>query len=501
MLDAAMERRYSANPGESFFTGGGMHTFVNFDKTDNTRTLSVREGFRNSVNLVFIRLMKDIVQHSVYELPGFSPALLSDPKNPGRRAYLERFADKEGRNLLNRFYREHHGKTTDASIALLFDRMRRTPKRLAAAFLYAKPRASREELGAFLEEQMPGARLTDKVVADMFKAYGPDRFDLADRAYIANVQPLELWLVGFLARYPDARWTAVADSSAASRIDAYKWLFSPRARSAQDRRIREILEMYAFDRVHEAWQRLGYPFGYLVPSYATAIGSSADRPAALAELVGIIVNSGTRYPTQRIRRLHFGRATPFATIFESDPRAGERLLPAEVADVVRAALLDVVARGTAGRAATAFHAEDGTIIPVGGKTGTGDHRYETFGRGGRLIESRVVNRTATFVFLIGDRFFGTVSAHVPGPRAAEYAFTSSLPVQVLKTLSPVLSPLVTAAEGAEEEGPAEAYRPEPESADRPSPDSGGKPGEKIEGSTTGHVLADRDPNEEGARRH
>jgi hypothetical protein len=50
--------------------------------------------------------------------------------------------------------------------------------------------------------------------------------------------------------------------------------------------------MEAFVEIHTAWKRVGYPFGYLVPSFATAIGSSADRPAALAELVGIILNDG-----------------------------------------------------------------------------------------------------------------------------------------------------------------------------------------------------------------
>src|SRR5262249_24753636 len=79
---------------------------------------------------------------------------------------------------------------------------------------------------------------------------------------------------------------------------------------------------------------------------------------------------------------------------------------------------------------------------VGGKTGTGDHRYETFAPGGRLIESRVVERAATFVFLIDDRFFGTVTAYVAGPTAARYEFTSALPVRQAGILMPALSPLL-----------------------------------------------------------
>ena len=64
-----------------------------------------------------------------------------------------------------------------------------------------------------------------------------------------------------------------------------------------------------------------------------------------------------------------------------------------------------------------------------------------------IVGDRVVNRTATFVFLLGDRFYGTVTAFVQGERAAGYTFTSALAVQILKDLAPQLMPLV------ESEGP------------------------------------------------
>ena len=46
LLEAGMNRMYSANPGERFFTGGGLHTFTNFNPEDNVRVMSVREAFR-----------------------------------------------------------------------------------------------------------------------------------------------------------------------------------------------------------------------------------------------------------------------------------------------------------------------------------------------------------------------------------------------------------------------------------------------------------------------
>jgi hypothetical protein len=59
-----------------------------------------------------------------------------------------------------------------------------------------------------------------------------------------------------------------------------------------------------------------------------------------------------------------------------------------------------------------------------------------------MISSRVVDRTATFVFFLGDRYFGTVTAYVPGGDAARFHFTSALAVQLLKVLEPELKPLI-----------------------------------------------------------
>jgi outer membrane biosynthesis protein TonB len=82
------------------------------------------------------------------------------------------------------------------------------------------------------------------------------------------------------------------------------------------------------------------------------------------------------------------------------------------------------------------------VIAVGGKTGTGDQRFDVYGAGHRLIESRYVNRSATFVFNIGERFFGSMTAYVHGPESAHYDFTSALPVQLLVTLAPSLMPMI-----------------------------------------------------------
>jgi hypothetical protein len=124
------------------------------------------------------------------------------------------------------------------------------------------------------------------------------------------------------------------------------------------------------------------------------------------------------------------------------------VLSTEIASVAKSALIDVAEKGTAEQIMGAFARSDGTPVAVGGKTGTGDNRRDVYGRNGQLIESRVLNRAAVFVFIIGDRFFGAITTYVSGPEAAGYGFTSSLPVRILKTMAPTLMPMIEAAEPA-----------------------------------------------------
>jgi membrane peptidoglycan carboxypeptidase len=187
------------------------------------------------------------------------------------------------------------------------------------------------------------------------------------------------------------------------------------------------------------WRRLGFPFERLVPSLATAIGSSCDRPLALAQLMGIIVNDGVYKATVSVRTLRFAGETPYHTVFDAPVTSGERVMAPAVAQVLRRALERVADQGTARRIADAFVLPDGTRIPVGGKTGSGDNRFKVFARNGEMIGSRPVNRTATFVFYIGDRYFGVITALVPGPESGKYGFTSALPVTILKILAPAIN--------------------------------------------------------------
>lgn len=454
MLDAAMQRRFSASPNESFFTGGGVHRFSNFDRRDDARMATLYESLRDSLNLPFIRLMREIVQHHIHRGPESAGAVLEQKDHPARAALLARFADREGRQFTRGFYRRLAGKSTEQMLDALAGTAP-TAQRLAVIHRMLEPEAGFEDFDAFVERHRP--TLPEAQRRRLYDAHAPGRYELADRGYLARIHPLELEVAAHLARAPGATLVQVVEATAEQRQQAYAWLMRSGAKGAQDLRIRTLLEIDAFEHVHESWRRVGYPFDSLVPSYATAIGSSGDRPAALAELMGIIVADGVRQPTVQLETLHFAAATPYETLLQRAlPDVPERVLAPEVAQVLRSALAQVVEQGTGRRLRGAMLDAQGAPLAIGGKTGTGDNRQGSRDARGERSAARVLNRTATFVFFAGEHHFGTLTAFVPGPEAADYRFTSALPAQILKTLAPLLAAAITSPSRCTAESPAAA---------------------------------------------
>ncbi len=433
MLEAAMERRFSASPNEPFFTGGGVHRFHNFNRKDDTRQPTLREAMQASINLPFVRLLQEVVRHTLAQGPGRTARLLEDRFDPRRETYLAQFADREGQAFLRRFWRKTDARTPEELRAMPLDGLRPGADRLAAVFRYLEPSASPEALGVFLSAYLGAQAPAASRVAVLYERFAPESMDLPDRGYVARVHPLELWLIAYRLQHPDATLSEALAASAAERQAVYRWLFRTRAKDVQDTRIYTMLEVEAFLEIHRRWTRLGYPFGHLVPSLATALGSSGDRPAALAELMGIIVNDGVRRTTHRISDMRFAQGTPWETALWPTAAAGEQVMVPEVARALKQALSEVVEAGTARRLAGSFQSASGADLSPGGKTGTGDNRVVVKGRDGLAL-----NRTATFVFYLGPRHFGSVTAYVVASNAAEHRFTSGLPVQILRSMAPVL---------------------------------------------------------------
>ncbi len=441
ILEAAMAKRYSASPHERFHTGGGLHRFHNFNKKHNSQVVSVASAMRHSINLPLIRMMRDITRYHVGKI---GSDILNDPNHPERRRYLERFAYQEAMTFLRRFHRDFAHLDPDAALDHLVKRIRPTKHRLAALHRFVRPDASKDDFAGFMKATRAGKKLSAKAIDKLYESYDAERFKLTDQAYLVRLHPLNLWLGRYLQDHANPSFANVKAASGEAQKAGSAWLFKTNRKWAQDRRIRQVLEKDAFKHIHKAWQKLGYPFPALVPSYATSIGSSADRPEALATLVGILLNDGMLRPTARIETLHFAEATPYETRFERRPQSSTQVLLPEIASVVRRTMVDVVENGTARRLRGGFDQAKEIRVQIGAKTGTGDHRRKTFDRRGNVLTSQAVNRSATVVFFIGDRLFGNLTIFVPGQTADDYSFTSSLPAQLLKGLAPALEPLMAA---------------------------------------------------------
>lgn len=479
ILDAALAREYSASPHERFATGGSVLVFSNFDTRFDDSVLSVREAFRHSVNLPFVRLMRDLVAYEIDQLE--TADLLENRDDPRRREYLVKFAEHEGAQYVVRFHARYRNRVGHEVFATLLGDRRLSALEAAWAVRAVAPDAPLGTFTDVLRTYGPELDLTDERAAQLYARADPTGLSLSDLGHLARIHPLELWVASHRLDHPSATRADVMAASREALIDVYGWLLRTSRQDAQDARIRSILEIEAFQRIHQRWRRLGYPFESLTPSLGTAIGSSGDRPLALAELAGIILNDGARLPTVRVEELRFARGTPFETWLRPRPADGERVLGEEVAAALKSSLFDVVEHGTGWRARGALLARDGTPLAIGGKTGTGDNRRHRYDARGRLVSSSVVNRTASFVFVAGDRYFGVVTAYVQGPRAGEYRFTSALAVQLLRAVGRRLAGL---------EGPASST-PSPSPEPLPSlfpvqeagatgllgPEAGGSPSE------------------------
>jgi cell division protein FtsI/penicillin-binding protein 2 len=419
-----------------FFTGGGLHDFANFDPDDNGKILSLREAFRSSINLVFIRLMRDIISYHRARLAYNADDVLAKPDHAERRRMLAEIADEESRSALRRSYHNFKGQSEAKIIARLVGTRGNAERRLAILFFAWRVGADEQALAAWLKKHSAQAATVD--AARLFRAYRNPRLTAVDFAYLLSIHPMDLWCAGEYRKNPKLSWNDLLAGSRKARLEGSSWLLNARNRRAQDLRLRIKIERDAFARLTPYWQKLGFPFRTMVPSYASAIGSSGDRPVALAELVGILVNDGVRRPGTALTKIHFAPGTPYETVLERNPPKGEVVLNPVVARAARKAMAEVVAQGTARRLHGAFKYPDGKLITVGGKTGSGDNRIQTFNRQGGVTSSRATNRTATFVFYIDESYYGVVTAYVEGREAENYKFTSALPVTILKLLAPAI---------------------------------------------------------------
>lgn len=441
LLQKSLGRHYSASPYETFISGGASHRFSNYNKDDDGSWPTILQAFTKSMNLPFVRILRDIVDYHIHGSPGY-PEVIKDASHARRKPLLTKFADHESQLFLLRPYRKYRGKTLSESLDLLAPSLKKSPRAFAVAFRSVNPEGSMEDMQNFIEKHLTKTLQRNLTYQKLYEQADPSRPELTlhDRGYIAGVHPLDLWMIAYYQKFSTADWGKVLQESLEARLSVYRWLTEAKNKSIQDGRIRTMLEEEAFAAIGASWRKLGFPFATVVPTLATALGSSGDRPSALAELIGIIQADGIRSDTERVLGIHLAEGTPYETQLVKTSEAPVRLLSHEVATTVQGALFNVVEEGTARRVKDLLKVPDCGNIRIGGKTGTGDNRYEVAAANGESQSSRVINRTATFVFSMGERYFGTLTAYVPSDAAAAYGFTSALPVQVLKIIAPRIMP-------------------------------------------------------------
>jgi len=109
-------------------------------------------------------------------------------------------------------------------------------------FRSINPKGNFAEYVTFMRQHPLREELGQTRLAQLYRDYPLERYNLSDRGYIAGLNPLELWLVSYLQANPHASRRAILEVSKPVRLESYAWLFHPHLKHAQDTRIRIILE-------------------------------------------------------------------------------------------------------------------------------------------------------------------------------------------------------------------------------------------------------------------
>jgi membrane peptidoglycan carboxypeptidase len=473
-LEAAMERRYSADHRRGFFTNGGFLRFTNFNFPDYKHDFSVRETIQQSINLSSVRLMEDIVEHTVYAGMDTDTALLEDINHKDRDDYLNRFVQYEGNVFLSRYKKELTNDRARSPEHILIENIQKkrtlTPDHLAIIHTTLYPDKTHTNFQHFVED----LREKDLVNFDeinnyeaLHSKYSSERFDLNDRGYVTGLNPMSLWVAQRLIHNPDEPWSTTRLAATDIIKDSYGWLLNTDANTPkkeerilkkQNRRILVMLEKDAFEIIHSSWKKQGFPFNAMVPSLASALGSSADTPSASSELIGIIINNGKRTPITSFSEIRLAEDTPYEQHFEQQKSSSEQVIAPEVAAIALKTIQGVVEHGTARGAYNSVKLSDGRVLTVGGKTGTGDNEKRVRNNETGKLETVKKDRTAIFIFSIGEHHFGAITASVLNEKADDHGFTSSMATAVFRRVAPLLTEVLDPAYGISPEETLKARR-------------------------------------------
>ena len=227
-----------------------------------------------------------------------------------------------GTPLPGRFWNDYAGLTPQEALDQLARRTRPAARRLAVIYLTARPEASRAELGDFLVHHLPPSSVDDDELWDLWREYGPAVFRCrtgdTSRAFIrwsCGSSPISRTIrTRSRSEVIEASGPMCGRRSMAGSSRAATCTSRTRASASCSRRMPST-----------GSSRIGGGRAILSVTschhMARAIGSSGDRPDALADLMGIILNDGVRLPNVDLQRLHFAADTPYETDMTLKPAA------------------------------------------------------------------------------------------------------------------------------------------------------------------------------------
>ena len=252
--------------------------FHNSTRTTPARS-AVRTAFRDSVNLPFVRLIATSLPE-IAKLPGIRCASWRIAATRAARYWLRRSQEEESRTF-SRAHRSHAGKSPrPRSTPGSCERTRRrgaSSSRGVSVFRSAPTKTSPPRLRA----SRPALRSASRTAARCTASTAATASRSADRAFLARMHPLELWLLEVAARASGGRLQKTPGAIvAATRANvAYTWLFQTRKHGAQDRRLRTTARARRPSCASTATGGSSATRSRRsAPTSPQAIGSSGDRP-------------------------------------------------------------------------------------------------------------------------------------------------------------------------------------------------------------------------------
>ncbi|MCP3850694.1 MAG: hypothetical protein GY694_10730 [Gammaproteobacteria bacterium] len=428
ILNWAMSRRISANPEQKFLTGESWHQFHNYQKSDDKKNPNLWQMTTQSINLSFVRLMRDVVDYYI-DQSGFDKiAILTDKKNPVRKKILEKAIQieedsyQDGLNFFVELIQDSFARDVALNVA---ESQTESYKKITNFEIISKAREIVKVISHADDESVHN---------EVFKKYDLKKFKhLA--SWFKRISFYEKrWLLARVRLQHSTSSSLVSEDEKRIIKQTSQWFRTNKFWKKNT--LYTHMERKAFAQgITPAWKKLGYPFT-VSPSYAVVLGSSGDTPMSLVELAGTLLNNGLHEKNvSAIDRIVLAPDSEFETRFKRK-REQERLIPEAVAVVASKAMQGVLKKGTAVFASR--HPLMKYVDSVGAKTGTGDNRHNQV----------AVNRSAAVLstFDMGEeqsKYAICITMSVTEGDIERYRFTSKVPVRILARIADHLSPVFT----------------------------------------------------------